>query len=122
MQLQQAALTQLVVGRPVGLVEGSPGGVDGPQHVLFRRVSDLPERLLGCRVDVGEGAGLAVDQLAVDHHLRLEPNLYSVSHVCRSFVDGTLSRAPVAEYYGEPYWNVAGWQPSSLGRQCGRCP
>ena len=87
-QLQQTALTQLVVGRPVGLVERPAGGVDGPVHVLFRRVSDFPERLLGCRVDVGERAGLAVDQLAVDHHLRLEPDLYSVSHVCRSLLMG----------------------------------
>ena len=93
-QLQQAALTQLVVGRPVGLVEGPAGGVDGPVHVLLRRVGDLPERLLGGRVDVGEGAGLAVDQLAVDHHLRLEADLYSLSHVCCAFVVGTLSRAP----------------------------
>ena len=83
-QLQQAALAQLAVGRPVGLVEGAPGGVDGPEHVLLRRVGDLAERLLGGRVDVGEGAGLAVDELAVDHHLRLEPNLYSVSHLCHS--------------------------------------
>ena len=83
-QLQQAALAQLLVGRPVGLVEGAPGGVDGPVHVLLRRVGDLAERLLGRRVDVGEGAGLPVDELAVDHHLGLEPDLYSVSHICHS--------------------------------------
>ncbi len=81
-QLQQTALAQLLVGRPVGLVEGAPGGVDGPVHVLLRRVGNLAERLLGRRVDVREGAGLAVDELAVDHHLRLEPDLYSVSHIC----------------------------------------
>ena len=61
-----------VVGRPVGLVERSPRRVDGPVHVLFRRVGDLTERLFVGRVDVGEGAGLAVDELAVDHHLRFE--------------------------------------------------
>ena len=46
------------------------------------RVRNLAERLLGRRVDVREGAGLAFDQLAVDHHLRLEADLYSVSHMC----------------------------------------
>jgi hypothetical protein len=33
-QLQQAALPQRTVGRPIGLVEGPPGGVDGPAHVF----------------------------------------------------------------------------------------
>src|SRR6201996_3585162 len=94
MQLQQTALAQLLVGRPVGLVERATGGVDGPVHVLFRRVTHLTQRLFGGWVDVGEGAGLAVDQLAVDHHLRLEADLYSVSHVCCAFVVGTLNRAP----------------------------
>ena len=83
-QLQQATLTELVVGGPVGLVEGTTGGVDGPVHVFLRRVRDLAERLLGSRVEDGERAGLAIDELAVDHHLRLEPDLYSVSHTCHS--------------------------------------
>ena len=96
-QLQQAALAQLLVGRPVGLVEGAAGGVDGPVHVLLRRVGDFAERLLGRRVDVGEGAGLAVDELAVDHHLRLEPDLYSVSHICQLSFDEALVRAPGAD-------------------------
>ncbi len=63
-------LPERVIGGPVRLVEGAPGRVDRAVHVLFRRVGDLTERLLGGRVDVGEGACLAVDELAVDHHLR----------------------------------------------------
>ncbi len=83
-QLEQAALAQLAVGGPVGLVESAAGGVDGPEHVVLRRVRDLAERLLGGWVEDGECAGLAIDELAVDHHLRLEPDLYSVSHTCHS--------------------------------------
>jgi hypothetical protein len=85
-QLQQAALAQLAVGRPVGLVERASGGIDGPVHVLLRGIGDLAERLLGGRVDVREGAGLPVDELAADHHLRLEADLYRLSHICRSLL------------------------------------
>jgi len=83
---QQAALAQLVVGRPIGLVEGTARGVDGPLHVFLRRVRDLTERLLGRGIDVGEGAGPALDEPAVDHHLGLEADLYSLSHVCHSLL------------------------------------
>src|SRR6202044_3582470 len=89
-----AALAQLFVGGPVGLVESAAGGGDSPGPVLRRHVGAFPEGLLGGRGGFGEGAGLAVDQLAVDHHLRLEADLYSVSHVCCAFVVGTQSRAP----------------------------
>ena len=92
LELFEAVGAEAVVRRPVGLVERPSSGVDGPVHVLFRRVGHLPERLLGCGVEVGEGAGLAVDQLAVDHHLRLEADLYSVSHVCWAFVIPTFAR------------------------------
>ena len=37
-QLLEALLAEGVVGRPVGLVEGPPGGVDGPVHLGRRRV------------------------------------------------------------------------------------
>ncbi len=43
-------------------------------HVGLGRVGDLAEHLFGGRIDVGEGPRLAVDELAVDQHPRLEPN------------------------------------------------
>ena len=84
LQLLEAALAERAVGRPVGLVEGAARGVDRAVHVRLRRVRDLPQHLLGGRVDVGERAGLAVDELAVDQHPRLETDLGCVSHVARS--------------------------------------
>ena len=68
-QLQQTPLAQFVIGRPVRLVERAPRRVDGAVHVGLRRVGDLAEHVLVGRVDVGERARLAVDELAVDHHL-----------------------------------------------------
>ena len=41
LQLLEAALAEGAVRRPVGLVEGPPGGGDGPLHVGRRRVGDL---------------------------------------------------------------------------------
>ena len=68
LKLLETVLAQRAIGRPVGLVEGAPRGVDGAVHIVLRRVGDLTEHVLGGRIDVGEGAGLAVDELAVDQH------------------------------------------------------
>jgi ParB family chromosome partitioning protein len=72
LELLEAALAQRPIGRPFGFVEGPACGVDGAMHVGLRRVCDLSQDLLGGRVDVAEPAGLAVDELAVDQHPRLE--------------------------------------------------
>src|SRR5262245_35616923 len=68
-------LTERAVARPVRLVEGAASGVYRPVHVGLRRVRDLPQRLLCGGGDVRERAGLAIDELAVDQHPRLETNL-----------------------------------------------
>ena len=72
LELLEAALAQRAVGRPVGLVEGPPGGVDGPAHVLRRRVGDFAEHLLGGGVDVVEAfARRGFHELAVNEHADL---------------------------------------------------
>ena len=48
-QLLEALLAEGVVGRPVGLVEGAAGGVDGALHLGRRGVGDLADDLLGGR-------------------------------------------------------------------------
>ncbi len=90
-------LTEVVIGGPIRLVESPSGGVDGAVHIGLRRVGDLTENLFGGRIDVGEGAGRAVDELAVDHHLRLEANRRGVRHRFSLSSDGELvaaGRAP----------------------------
>ena len=72
LQLQQTTLAQGVISGPIGFVEGAARGVDGAVHVSLRRVGDLAQHFFRGRVDVGERAGLTVDELAVDHHLRFE--------------------------------------------------
>jgi hypothetical protein len=71
-ELGEAALAQLLVRRPVGLVEGSARGGDGPSHVLDGGVGDLADDLLRGGVDVVEAlARRGLDELAVDEHAGL---------------------------------------------------
>src|SRR6185312_14665667 len=74
-QLKQAPFAQFFVCRPVGFVEGTACGVDCAMHVCLRRVGNLPYYLFSRRVDIAEGAGLAVDELAVDHRLLFETDV-----------------------------------------------
>jgi hypothetical protein len=84
LQLEHAALAQLLVGRPGRLVEGPAGRRDGLVHVLVAGVGHLAEYVLGRRVDVVEHlARLGLDQLAVDQH----PELAVQSRVTRCHVD-----------------------------------
>ena len=88
LQLEQATLAQLLVGRPVRLVEGAPGGGDGGVHVLVTGVGHLAEHLFGGRVDVVEDlARRGLDELAVDQHplLSVERRRFACGH------DGFLS-------------------------------
>ena len=72
LQLLEAALAQLAVGGPGGLVERPAGRGDGEVHVVGAAVGDLAEHLFGGRVDVVEPAArLGVDELAVDQHALL---------------------------------------------------
>jgi hypothetical protein len=72
LQLEQAALAQLSVGRPRRLVEGTPSGRDGPFHVLVTGIAHLTEHFFGRRVDVVEHLSrLGLDELAVDQHPQL---------------------------------------------------
>ena len=75
LELLETALAERAVRRPVRRVEGAACGGDGAVHVRLRRVRDLAEHLLRRRVDVGERAGLAVDELAVDQHPGFEARL-----------------------------------------------
>ena len=75
LELLEAALAEGAVGSPVSLVEGPPGGVDGPMHVRLGRVRDLAEHRLRGRIDARERLRLTLDELAVDQHPRLEPDL-----------------------------------------------
>src|SRR5207245_8764594 len=77
LELVETALEESAVRRPVGLVEGTPGGVDRAVHVGLRSVRDLAEHLLRSRVDVRERPRLAVDERAVHEHPRLEQSLTS---------------------------------------------
>ncbi len=82
LELFEAALAEVPVGRPVGLVEGPPGGRDGPSHVGDGPVGNLADDLLGRRVDVVEPLPRRrFDELAVDEHVgfRIE---------CRAAVHG----------------------------------
>ncbi len=66
LQLTQAAHPQPGVGRPVGLVEGTAGRLDGTAHVLGVGIGGDAQHLLAGRVDRREGARTAGHQLAVD--------------------------------------------------------
>ena len=68
LELEQAPLTERVIGRPTGLVERAPRGIDGTVDIGRRRVGDLTDDRFGRGVDVRERPGLAVDELAVDEH------------------------------------------------------
>jgi hypothetical protein len=69
LQLLEAALAERVVGRPVGLVEGPPGGVNGPLHVLGRSVGYFPQHFFGGRIDIVEPlARRGLDELTVNEH------------------------------------------------------
>ena len=80
LELLETVLAKRSVRRPVGLVEGSPGGVNGAAHVRLRSVRDLTQHLLGGRVDVRERPRLAVDESAVDEHPGLEPSRTCSGH------------------------------------------
>ncbi len=72
LQLGEALLAELLVRRPIGLVEGLPGGGDGLVHVVVAGVGHQSEELLGGRIDVLEGlARPGLDQLAPDEHAGL---------------------------------------------------
>src|SRR5258705_2417071 len=130
-QLQQTPLPQSVIGRPIRFIEGAPRRVDGPVHVVLRRVGDLTQWFLGSGVYVGEGPCLAVDELAVDHHLGLEPN---VSHGSRSLASAGLVLpwlrpanpegrrivvfpAAAASCDACPHPAVAGWRSTAFARR-----
>jgi len=81
MQLLEAARAERVVRRPIGLVEGPPGGVDRPLHLSRRGIGNLSDDLLGRRIDVVEAvARVRLDQLAVDQHPRLRVDLHCIGH------------------------------------------
>ena len=95
LQLGEAALAQLVVGGPVGLVEGAPGAVDGAVHVGARSVGHPSQDLFGGRVDVVERpAGVGFHELAVHEHPLL------VTRCCRH------ARPPVSR------WSLTEWKPN----------
>jgi hypothetical protein len=80
-QLFEATLAEGVVRRPVGLVEGASGRIDGPVHLGRRRIGHLPDDLFGRRVDVAErSSGVGVDQLSVDEHPRFRVDLHFLGH------------------------------------------
>src|SRR5262249_29352924 len=111
LQLREATLAQRAVGRPVRLVEGAASGVYRPVHVRLRRVRDLSQHLFGGRVDVREGPGLAIDELALDQHPRLEPNFGYLSHglpqpCCCLSSDGELSTAGPRGWLRRPPWRA----------------
>ena len=80
-ELLEAALAEGVVGRPVGLVEGTAGRVDRPLHLGGRRVGHRTDHLFGGRVDVVEGlARVGLDQLPVNEHPLLRIDLHCLGH------------------------------------------
>ncbi len=69
LQLCQTPLAQLLVGRPVGLVEGLAGGGDGGVGILVAGVRHLAEDVLRGRVDVVEGLSRpGLDEFPADQH------------------------------------------------------
>ena len=68
LELEQAPLTERVIGRPAGLVERPPRGIDRAVDVGGRRVGGLTDDGFGRGIDVRECSGLTVDELAVDEH------------------------------------------------------
>ena len=79
-QLHQAALPELVVGRPVGGVERAAGGGDGLLHVLGAGVGGEPEHFLIRRIDVVDGLpGRRIPQPPVDKQPGLGIELDSFS-------------------------------------------
>ena len=80
LELEHAALAQLLVRGPCRLVERPAGGGDGLVHVVVTGVGHLAEHLLGGRVDVVEHlARLGLDELAVDQHPLLAVNGRGIS-------------------------------------------
>ena len=72
LELEQAPLTERVIGRPGGLVERPARRIDRAVDVGGRRVGCLTDDGFGRGIDVCERSGLTVDELAVDEHPRLE--------------------------------------------------
>ena len=63
----------------------------------FDASATSPSHLFGGRVDVGERAGLAVDELAVDHHLRLESEPWAVSAISLALVSCCAAESTAAQ-------------------------
>ena len=97
LQLEQTLLPEGAVGRPVRFVECTSRRVDRTMHIGLRPVGYVAEDLLGGRVEVGEGAGFTLDELAVDEHPRLELDWEWTGHRS-SFHRG--KRSPL-EYAGD---------------------
>ena len=51
LELLEAVLAEGPVGGPVGLVEGPPGGGDGPLHIFRGAIGHLAQQLLGGGID-----------------------------------------------------------------------
>ena len=95
LELQKAFLAEGTVGRPGRLIKRSPGGVDGLVHVSLRRITHGADHLLGSRVDDVEGAGAAVDELAVDEKTTFVLRRGVIGHVCLLLGGGGCRRADV---------------------------
>ena len=89
-QLADAPHPQLGVARPVSVVEGPSGRLDGPAHVVSAGIGRGTQDFLGGRVDRGKCALAAARQLAVD-----EQRAHAVGqqcHLClRRLVSGHMS-------------------------------
>src|SRR4051794_25653916 len=99
----QAALTKCHVSRPVGRVEGTPGGSDRALQVTDGGVGGNAQHLFGGRRDRLVGpASFSLDQLAVDQQSLFVPHRprrpFIKTHMCNVVSSVTVTENPSLRY------------------------